>query len=81
MAGMDRVRGWDEDEHFYEDDEPLEGIVAAFQHGEHGVTAPPISIDTHGWAPEPRTSTQPGIVRLRPAEAVPVRAFPIATPA
>ena len=34
----------DEAEGFYEDDEPLEKVLAAFQAGSHGLTACPLTI-------------------------------------
>jgi hypothetical protein len=81
MADVGSASGFDEGEDFYEDDEPLEKIVAAFEHGEHGVTAPPVCVDTHGLAPERNTGTQPGIVRLSPAPVEPVHPVPVQVPA
>ncbi len=77
IAVMEGARGFDADEDFYEDDEPLEKIVAAFERGERGVTAPPVCIDTGGLTPERHTATQPGIVRLRPLVAEPLRPLPV----
>lgn len=37
MVGMEDERSTN----FYEDDEPVEKIVAAFEHGPHGLTAAP----------------------------------------
>jgi hypothetical protein len=81
MAVMERARGSGGDEDFYEDDEPLEKIVAAFEHGEHGVTAPSIHLDTHGLTPERHTSTQPGIVTLHAASVEPLRPVAVQAPA
>lgn len=38
--------GVDYDDDFYEEDEPLEDLIAAFERGEKGVTAPPPRSDT-----------------------------------
>jgi hypothetical protein len=64
MAGMESIGGFDEDEDFFEEDEPLEEVLAAFNTGEKFVTARPlISLDTHGLATEqPGTAAQPGAV-------------------
>lgn len=77
MAGMRSDSGFNEDEDFYEDDEPLEKIVSAFEHGEHGVTAPPVSVDTGGLGQERHTATQPGIVTLHSAALGPVHPVPV----
>jgi hypothetical protein len=46
---MDRGHGWDEGEDFYEEDEPVEKIMAAFEVGEKFVTtAPPVTLKTFG---------------------------------
>ena len=37
---------YDEDEDFFEADEPAEKIHAAFDRGEKGITAPPSSLTT-----------------------------------
>jgi len=74
---MGQPRGFDEDEHFYEDDEPLEKVVAAFEHGEHGVTAPLVGVDPHGLTPERYTATQPGIVKLCPVAVEPIQPLPV----
>jgi hypothetical protein len=74
---MESNGGFDADEDFYEDDEPLEKIVSAFERGEHGVTAPPVSVDTGGLGEERHTATQPGIVTLRSAPGVPVHPVPV----
>ena len=43
---------------FYEDDEPLKDVLTYFEQGEHGVTQPPVVIDTVGLvAPGPCTTT------------------------
>ncbi len=74
MAGMEGARGFDDDEDFYEEDEPLEKIVAAFEHGEHGVTAPPVSVDTHGLgSPRRPTATRLAVVTLGPAPVLPLQ--------
>lgn len=49
-----RLRDHDPDEcrrrmDFYEDDEPLDAVIAAFERGERGVTAPPA--DPLAWLP------------------------------
>jgi len=72
MATMGHSNGVDDDETFYEDDEPLEKIMAAFEQGEHGMTGPVVSIDTHGLAVERITATQPGIVTLASVATEPV---------
>lgn len=78
MATMAGTRGVDEDEDFYEDDEPLEKVVAAFEHGHHGVTAPPITIDTHGLGTRVSTATQPATVELHSVPVLPVRLVVVA---
>jgi hypothetical protein len=51
MAGMGDIQGFDEDEDFYEDDEPVESVAAAYERGEKFVTAPPaVVLDTGGLA-------------------------------
>ncbi|MGH3300473.1 MAG: hypothetical protein ACRDOK_02125, partial [Streptosporangiaceae bacterium] len=69
MSTMAGRRGFDEDEDFYEDDEPLEKIQAAFEHGQPVISAPRVTIDTHGLGVSPSTATQPATVRT---EAAPV---------
>jgi hypothetical protein len=58
---------------FYEDDEPVEDVIAAFERGEQGFTRPPVVIDTAGLAaPESGTTTFPVHVALRPAPIQPI---------
>jgi len=45
MAGMTASDDFDPDEDFYEEDEPLQDVIRAYEHGVHGVTAPPTRID------------------------------------
>jgi hypothetical protein len=73
MSTMAGTRGFDEGENFYEDDEPLEKVIAAFEHGQHGVTAPPITIDTLGLGATVSTATQPATVKLSSVPVLPVR--------
>jgi hypothetical protein len=63
-------------EGFYEDDEPVDDVIAAFERGEHGVTRRPVVIETAGLAaPEPGTTTFPAnlSVRLAPTQPILVR--------
>lgn len=73
MTGMARIEGFDEDEDFFEEDEPLEKVLAAFRDGEKFVTSRPlVSLETHGLAAErPGTAARLGaVVTLRaPAAA------------
>lgn len=48
---------------FYEEDEPLEDVLAAFDRGQQGVTRPPVIVETCGLAaPEASTfSRQVGV--------------------
>jgi hypothetical protein len=70
---MATTHGFDEDEDFYEDDEPLEKVIAAFEHGHHGVTVPPITIDTLGLGAPVSTATQPATVKLGSVPVLPMR--------
>jgi hypothetical protein len=64
MTGMEDIEGFDEDEDFFEEDEPLEKVLAAFRSGEKFITGRPlISIETHGLASEqPGTAAQLGAI-------------------
>jgi hypothetical protein len=77
---MEHIGGFDEDEDFYEDDEPLEKIIAAFEHGEKFVTArPAVTLDTRGLASGgPATSSEHVAVKLESLDvAVAVRPVPV----
>jgi hypothetical protein len=51
---------------FYEADEPLQDVIAAFERGEHGLTRPPIVVDTVGLAaPDPATATYQASLSVR----------------
>jgi hypothetical protein len=45
---MEGISGFDADEDFYEDDEPIDKIVTAFNQGEKFVTTQPVTIEIAG---------------------------------
>jgi hypothetical protein len=47
-VGMEGITGFDADEDFYEDDEPVEDIMTAFSRGERFVTARPVTVELVG---------------------------------
>jgi len=66
---------FDPDEDFYEDDEPLEKIRAAFEHGLKGVTARPPKFDlaeSPVLQPGPSSRSWPAHVSVKPAAARPI---------
>ena len=76
MSTMSGAGGFDGDEDFYEDDEPVEKVMAAFERGRHGITTPPITIeiDTRGLGVPPvSTATQPAAVKIYSEPVLPVR--------
>lgn len=70
MAGMEGIGGFDEDEDFYEEDEPLEKILSAFDNGVKGITAPPVRLELSGpdyqHAPTSRTCSVGVSVAMTP---------------
>lgn len=75
MAGMEGTGGYDPDEDFYEDDEPLEKIVSSFEHGVHGVTARPVKVElttTYFSTPAPLTRAWPAQVSCEAATPEPI---------
>jgi hypothetical protein len=48
MAGMAAGGDFDRDEDFYEEDEPLEEVLAAYERGIKGVTARPAVLELSG---------------------------------
>ena len=48
------TRDWDDDETFYEEDEPVEKIMAIFERGKKGVTGPPL-VQLVCLCPDPNT--------------------------
>lgn len=73
MADMSTPEG------FYEEDEPIEDVISAFERGEHGITRPPVIIDTAGLAaPEPGTTTFPASLSVRLAPIQPILARQVA---
>ena len=44
MTAMESVGGFDKDEDFFEEDEPLEKVLAAFEGGEKFVTGRPAPV-------------------------------------
>jgi hypothetical protein len=61
-------------EGFYEEDEPLQDVIAAFERGEQGVTRPPVMIDTAGLAaPDPGTTTFPAKISVARAPIQPIQ--------
>ena len=74
MAGMS-ASGFDPGEDFYEDDEPLEKIRAAFAHGLKGVTARPATVDlpeSPFLQPSPSSQSWPSHVSWEPAATRPI---------
>lgn len=56
---------------FYEDDEPIEELLSAYEDGEHGVTRPPVLVETSGLAVQgSRTFTYQAKVSVEQAIAV-----------
>lgn len=45
---MEGISGFDADESFYEDDEPVEKIMMAFTRGERFVTTRPVTVEVVG---------------------------------
>ncbi|HKB31434.1 MAG TPA: hypothetical protein VKD26_11420 [Streptosporangiaceae bacterium] len=76
MADVEANSDFDPDEDFYEDDEPLEKVLAAYKHGLKGVTARPVSLDLtappYYYLPEPSTRAWPASVSCRPATPEPI---------
>ena len=73
MAYMEDSRDFDEDEDFYEEDEPLEKIKAAFATGLKGVTRRPAVVEISGPAQAlPNSRTCPARVTMEGAAATPV---------
>ena len=63
-------------EGFYEEDQPVADVVAAFEGGEQGLTRPPIVLDTAGLAaPDTYTSTYQAKVSV--VEPDPVQIQPV----
>ena len=59
---------------YFEDDEPVEDVISAYELGEHGVTRPPVLIDTAGLAaPAAGTTTYQARISVRPAAIRPIR--------
>lgn len=74
MAGMN-ASGFDPDEDFYEEDEPLEKIRAAFAQGLKGVTARPTKVDlpeSPFLQPGPSSQAWPSHVSWDPAATRPI---------
>lgn len=73
MAGMEGMRGFDEDEDFYEDDEPVEKVIAAFEQGEKFVTARPVTLEITGPVqPAPSSRRWPVRISLAAVPAPPI---------
>lgn len=74
MAGMENDPGYDEDEDFYEDDEPVEKILAQFRSGSKFVTSKPTTFELSGPAQAiPSSSNWPARISVRPARRLPIR--------
>jgi len=69
---MKGIHGFDEDEDFYEDDEPLDKIITAFEQGEKFVTARPLTFEIAG-------PMQPAPSSWRWPLRISVAAAPVAT--
>jgi hypothetical protein len=70
---MEGISGFDVDEDFYEDDEPVEKIMVAFTQGRKFVTARPITVEITGPAqPAPSSWPWPVRISLRAAPAAPI---------
>jgi hypothetical protein len=70
---MEGNSGFDVDEDFYEDDEPVEQIMAAFSHGESFVTTRPVTVELTGPAlPTPTSWRWPVRIVLHAAPAAPI---------
>lgn len=73
MAYMEDTQGFDEDEDFYEEDEPLEKIKAAFASGLKGVTRRPAIVEISGPVQAlPNSQTPPAHVTMTGSAAKPV---------
>lgn len=73
MAGMRFIRKFDKDEDFYENDEPVEDVIAAFHAGAKGVTARPLIFDVAGAAlPEPTSRTLPARLTFEAMRPTPI---------
>ncbi len=73
MAYMEEMQGFDEDEDFYEEDEPLDKIKAAFSSGIKGVTRRPAVVEISGPVQAlPNSKTPPAHVIMEGAPASPV---------
>jgi hypothetical protein len=74
MAGMAANGGeFDPDEDFYEDDEPLEEVRAAYERGIKGVTARPVTLERSAPRVLMRASSKTAPARVTYESAEPVR--------
>lgn len=70
---MEGISGFDADEDFYEDDEPVEKIMAAFVQGGRFVTARPVTVEITGPAQfTPSSWRWPVRISLHLAPAAPI---------
>lgn len=84
MAGMTASGDFDPDEDFYEDDEPLEDVLAAYERGIKGVTARPSRIELSApdvMLPELSSTAVLARIYIEPAAPVRVRATQVQAPA
>lgn len=76
MASMAASGDFDPDETFYEDDQPLEEVLAAYERGIKGVTARPTSIELTAtpevYMPVPPSRAPRTRVTQEPAMAEPI---------
>jgi hypothetical protein len=77
MANMAASGDFDPDETFYEEDRPLEEVLAAYERGIKGVTARPNRIELtatpHVYMPVPPSRSSRTCVTYEPAIAAPIR--------
>jgi len=79
MAYMEDSQDFDEGEDFYEEDEPLDKLKAAYASGLKGVTRRPAVVEISGPVQAlPNSQTCPAHVTMEGAAASPVR-VPIGT--
>lgn len=76
MGSMAASGDFDPDETFYEDDQPLEEVLAAYERGIKGVTARPTSIELTAvpqvYMPVPPSQASRSRVTYEPALAEPM---------